>query len=326
MIYKCIRCHYSTEVKGNYKTHLLRKKPCDPIFSNTSCEELKMQLDDGKYKLPEPTNPNNNDDELQVDIEKLTKKEIILKYKKKIDELNKEIDDICESQEQFVIQEKETYKNRVLAYQEKLQKIDLYIEHKAAQFFEDKFEEMANHYRTKIEKQLKKEVILFFIDKNQSDQITQNISEHLQLACNKGARIINIDTELQKNLEFICSDFLDLINNRDDDAIDKLVNQISINNNQDIEKFYQPPTKDNIVVPPNVGVNEIALEQAYQNNDPDHYPAIIKIIEKGEVLEGDNLPPQYVGKKKIVVQAYDPQNPSKKTRILWSQGCCIISL
>ena len=175
---------------------------------------------------------------------------------------------------------------------------------------------MANHYRTKIEKQLKKEVILFFIDKNQSDQITQNISEHLQLACNKGARIINIDNELQKNLEFICSDFLDLINNRDDDAIDKLVNQISINNNQDIEKFYQPPTKDNIVVPPNVGVNEIALEQAYQNNDPDHYPAIIKIIEKGEVLEGDNLPPQYVGKKKIVVQAYDPQNPSKKTNII----------
>ena len=72
MIYKCIRCHYSTEVKGNYKTHLLRKRPCDPIFSNTSCEELKIQLDDGKYKLPEPTNPNNNDDELQVDIEKLS--------------------------------------------------------------------------------------------------------------------------------------------------------------------------------------------------------------------------------------------------------------
>ena len=312
MIYKCKRCHYTSEVKGNYKTHLIRKKPCDPIFSIITCEELKEQLDDGKYEIPEIITDDDNDN-LCIDIEKLSKKEIVLKCKQKINELNKEIEDICESQEQFVIQEKEIYKQRVDAYQEKLQKIDSYIENKAAILFEERFEEMANQYKTKIEKQLKKEVILLFLD-NDPDNI--NLSSDLQIACNKGARIIHLKKNMNKNIQFICTDFLDLINARDDNAMNVLIQQISKNNNQDIEEFYHPPTKDNIVVPPNVIVNEEAINNAYKTNDPNNYPAIINIIDKGEVMPGDNLPPQYIGKKKIVVQAYDPKDPSKKTNII----------
>ena len=38
--YKCPRCHYVADHKGNYFKHLSRKKPCDAIFSNISQQEV----------------------------------------------------------------------------------------------------------------------------------------------------------------------------------------------------------------------------------------------------------------------------------------------
>ena len=312
MLYKCIRCHYSTEVKGNYKAHLNRKKSCDSTYSTITCEELLDQLINDKYVIPVEEEDCDND--IQIDIDNLTKKEIVLKYKEKINELNKEIDDICESQEQFVIQEKETYNQKVEQYQVKLQKLDDYIETRANQLFEERFDEMANYYRLKIEKQMKKDIIFILIDKNKIDNI--NIDVNIQTICNKGSRVIDLQKDISKNMEYICNDFLDMINARDETAIEMLVKHISENNNQSIDEFYFPPTKDNIVVPPNVTVNEEAIQDAYNNSDYDKVPAVIKILEKGEVQKNDNLPPQYIGKKKIVVQAYDPQDPEKKINII----------
>lgn len=43
-MYKCERCGYLTEYKGNLKNHFKRKKPCNPILSNTSIETLKEKF------------------------------------------------------------------------------------------------------------------------------------------------------------------------------------------------------------------------------------------------------------------------------------------
>ena len=43
-MYKCERCGYSTEYKGNLKNHLNRKKPCKPILSLINIETLKYKI------------------------------------------------------------------------------------------------------------------------------------------------------------------------------------------------------------------------------------------------------------------------------------------
>jgi len=40
MLYKCPRCHYSTNKHCNIKSHLIRKISCPPKYSNNTCDML----------------------------------------------------------------------------------------------------------------------------------------------------------------------------------------------------------------------------------------------------------------------------------------------
>ncbi len=44
MIYECKRCKYTTEIIGNMYQHLQRKRPCQPLFSETPINELLQEF------------------------------------------------------------------------------------------------------------------------------------------------------------------------------------------------------------------------------------------------------------------------------------------
>ena len=46
MLYKCRRCGYTSDIKGNLKNHLRRKNICKPILENISIETLMSELDE----------------------------------------------------------------------------------------------------------------------------------------------------------------------------------------------------------------------------------------------------------------------------------------
>ena len=48
---ECPRCHYRTQKKCNYLTHLSRKTQCSCTYSNVTCEDLLMLANEKKLHL-----------------------------------------------------------------------------------------------------------------------------------------------------------------------------------------------------------------------------------------------------------------------------------
>lgn len=49
-MFKCERCNYSTTSKSDFKKHLSRKIPCEPVYSSKPLSEILLDLDKDKKK------------------------------------------------------------------------------------------------------------------------------------------------------------------------------------------------------------------------------------------------------------------------------------
>lgn len=50
MDFQCPRCHYTTHVACNFKKHLARKEPCEPLFNTDTIDDILQQMNVHKYK------------------------------------------------------------------------------------------------------------------------------------------------------------------------------------------------------------------------------------------------------------------------------------
>lgn len=89
MMYKCQRCYYMTDHKGNFKNHLNRKRVCKALYNNIDIVDLKKELNNNKEE---------DNDETTKDIKEICKiyedtlRERGILYESKIKTLEEEID------------------------------------------------------------------------------------------------------------------------------------------------------------------------------------------------------------------------------------------
>ena len=95
MMYKCQRCYYMTDHKGNFKNHLNRKRVCKPLYSDVCIEVLKKELENDSKST---SNDDSDDEETTKDIKEICKiyedtlRERATMYENRIRELKEEID------------------------------------------------------------------------------------------------------------------------------------------------------------------------------------------------------------------------------------------